>query len=80
MASEGGMVTLFEREADDRLFRRGKRLGINGQSRRIRSLVVSPAEDILLAALDSNLLYSLSLASTDLMKVPLQLHLVTFRC
>eukprot|EP00884_Botryococcus_braunii_P010879 jgi/Botrbrau1/19793/Bobra.0124s0041.1 len=69
VASDNGMVTLFEKEADERLFRRGKRLGISGQARRIRSLAVSPGEDVLLAALDNNLLYSLSLTSTDLMKV-----------
>ena len=63
VGSTGGAVTLCEREADDRLFKIVKQLGIEGSAQNVGSLILSPAEDVLIASMDNNQMYSLKLAT-----------------
>ncbi|KAK9915002.1 hypothetical protein WJX75_003504 [Coccomyxa subellipsoidea] len=63
VGSTGGVVTLCEREQDDRLFKIVKQLTIEGSAQNVGSLVLSPAEDTLIASMDNNQMYSLKLVT-----------------
>ncbi len=60
---------LFEKEGDDKLYKRMKTFGIEGQPHKIKSLALSSAEDLLLCALSNSQLFSLNMANTEVMKV-----------
>ena len=69
VGTESGALVLFEKEGDDKLYKRIKTFGIEGQPHKIKSLALSSAEDLLLCALSNSQLFSLNMANTEVMKV-----------
>ncbi len=73
-------MTLCEREQDDRLFKKVKQLTIDGPAQNVHHMTLSPAEDMLIASMDNNQMYSLNLTtneevSTQICTIfPLMLH------
>jgi hypothetical protein len=65
VGSAGGVVTLCEREVDDRLFKKVEQFSIEGQAKNVCSMTLSPAEDVLLASMDNNQMYSLNLTTNE---------------
>lgn len=65
VGSSGGVVTLCEREQDDRLFKKVKQLTIDGPAQNVRHMTLSPAEDMLIASMDNNQIYSLNLTTNE---------------
>ena len=69
VGTESGALVLFEKEGEDKLYKRIKTFGIEGQPHKIKSLALSSAEDLLLCALSNSQLFSLNMANTEVMKV-----------
>ena len=69
VGTESGALVLFEKESDEKLYKRMKTFGIEGQPHKIKSLALSSAEDLLLCALSNSQLFSLNMANTEVMKV-----------
>lgn len=63
--SSGGVVTICEREQDDRLFKKVKQLTIDGPAQNVHHMTLSPAEDMLIASMDNNQMYSLNLTVNE---------------
>lgn len=58
-------MTLCEREQDDRLFKKVKQLTIDGSTQNVHHMTLSPAEDLLIASMDNNQMYSLNLTTNE---------------
>ncbi|KAK9830297.1 hypothetical protein WJX72_010857 [[Myrmecia] bisecta] len=68
VGAEGGVLTLFDKESDERLYRKSKQFSVEGQPHKIRNMALSPTEESLLCTLDNNQMYSLSMSNTEIMK------------
>lgn len=60
-----GAVTLYERDQDERLFKRAKHLTVEGQIHSVHSMALSLAEDTILVSMGNNQLYSLNLTTNE---------------
>ena len=69
MGADNGTVVLFDREADDKLYRKGRSVVAVGQPHAIRSIACSPSEESLVCTLDNCSMLSLNLANAETVKV-----------
>ena len=71
VGADNGTVVLFDRETDDKLYRKGRSVVAMGQPHAIRSIACSPSEESLACTLDNSCMLTLNLANAETVKVSL---------
>ena len=74
VGADNGTVVLFDRESDDKLYRKGRSVVAVGQPHAIRSIACSPSEESLACSLDNCCMLSLNLANAENVKVRTPSH------
>lgn len=73
VGADNGTVVLFDRESDDKLYRKGRSVVAVGHPHAIRSIACSPSEESLACSLDNCCMLSLNLANAETIKVSIHI-------
>ena len=65
VGSDEGVITLFEKTDDRDLYKRTRSFRNESNSFKVRSMALSPPEDVLIIALDNSQIFTFFLSSAD---------------